>query len=163
MAGRGRKIPKEISDIFDKYIHNNVRHLKQDDAINLLETEFGLDKEQAKTMFETFDRDKNGIMSIWEFQQFYICMGDNAQEVVNKFQELDQDGSGKLDVNEARAGLKTLKTATGRSLEDKEIDFFVQTTAGEDGTIDLGSFTSLLYRLKLYNSPAPPKDVKIHV
>ena len=42
----------------------------------MLQTEFAMDEEQATTMFETFDKDKNGIMSIWEFQQFYVCMGN---------------------------------------------------------------------------------------
>ena len=67
---------KEIVDVFEKYIENNVRHLERKDAIHMLENEFGLDEEQAQNMFETFDKDKNGIMSIWEFQQFYVCMGN---------------------------------------------------------------------------------------
>lgn len=66
---------KEIMDVFEKYIANNVRHLDKKDAVHMLESEFGLDEEQATTMFETFDKDQNGQMSIWEFQQFYVCMG----------------------------------------------------------------------------------------
>lgn len=79
----------------------------------------------------------------------------SAQEIVTKFKELDTDGSGKLEMEEARQGLKAIKTATGRGLVDKEVDFFIKTTAGDDGVIDLGQFTNLLYRLKLYNAPAP--------
>lgn len=156
-----RKIPQEIIDLFEKYIDNKVRHLEKADAIHMLRSEFGLDEEQATTMFETFDKDKNGQMSIWEFQQFYICMGTHAQEVVAKFKEIDADGSGKIDKNEAVEGLKTLKTATGRPLDPKEIDFFIDTTTDEEGHIDLGAFTNLLYRLRLYNAPPPPKDVKL--
>ena len=55
---------------------NNVRNLKKDQALALFQEEFGLDNEQGEIMFETFDKDKNGIMSIWEFQQFYISVGD---------------------------------------------------------------------------------------
>ena len=73
---------------------------------------------------------------------------------MSKFHELDADNSGQLDKDEARIGLKEVKTATGRNLTDKEIDFFIQ-TAGDDGMIDLGHFTNLLYRLKLYDAPAP--------
>lgn len=156
-----RKIPKEILELFERYIANNVRHLEKKEAIQMLQTEFGLDEEQASTMFETFDKDKNGQMSIWEFQQFYVCMGTHAQEVVNKFKEIDADGSGKIDRDEAREGLKSLKTATGRPLDPKEIDFFIETTTDDDGQIDLGAFTNLLYRLRLYNAPPPPKDVKL--
>ena len=79
----------------------------------------------------------------------------SAQEIVNKFKELDKDGSGKLEMEEAREGLKAIKTATGRGLVDKEVEFFIKTTAGDDGVIDLGQFTNLLYRLKLYKAPAP--------
>ena len=84
-----------------------------------------------------------------------LSIPDSAQEIVQKFKELDADGSGKLELEEAREGLKSIKTATGRGLVDKEIEFFIQTTAGDDGVIDLGQFTSLLYRLKLYKAPAP--------
>lgn len=79
----------------------------------------------------------------------------SAQEVIAKFKELDADGSGKLDGEEAKEGLKTLKTATGRNLEEKEIDFFLKSAVAEDGLIDLGAFTNLLYTLKLYKAPAP--------
>ncbi|KAL4228667.1 hypothetical protein ACF0H5_011712 [Mactra antiquata] len=154
---RGGKIPKEVMAVFEKYMKNNVRNLKKEQAIDLFEKEFDLDREQGEAMFKTFDKDMNGVMSIWEFQQFYMCMGDHAQEVVNKFKELDADGSGKLDADEAKEGLKTLKTATGRNLEEKEIDFFLKSSVGDDGQIDLGAFTNLLYTLKLYKAPAPKK------
>lgn len=156
-----RKIPQEIINVFEKYIANNVRNLEKNEAIHMLESEFGLEPEQALTMFETFDKDKNGIMSIWEFQQFYVCMGTHCKEVVNAFKQMDCDGSGKLDAEEAREGLKALKTATGRPLDPKEVDFFIQTASGEDGQMDLGAFTNLMYRLKLYDAPPPPKNVKI--
>ncbi|KAK7477017.1 hypothetical protein BaRGS_00031697 [Batillaria attramentaria] len=150
-----KKIPKQVIELFDRYVENNVRHLNKKDAVHMLMAEFGLEEEQAGVMFESFDKDKNGQMSIWEFEQFYACMGTHAQDIVSKFKALDKDGSGKLEVEEATAGLKEIKTATGRGLVDKEIEFFIKTTAGDDGVIDLGQFTNLLHRLKLYNAPAP--------
>jgi len=66
---------KEVQQIFDRYIHNNVRRLKRDEAVAMLKTEFSFTDEQADTMFNTFDKDKNNVMSIWEFQQFYMCVG----------------------------------------------------------------------------------------
>ena len=78
-----------------------------------------------------------------------------AQQIIEKFKEIDKDGSGKIDANEAQEGLKALQTGTGRTLEQKEVEFFIKTTSGDDGQIDLGAFTNLLYRLKLYNAPAP--------
>ena len=105
-------------------------------------------------------------MSILLFFLIYFCDSSSnpicsAKEVVEKFKEIDADGSGKIDRNEAAEGLKTLKTATGRPLDPKEIDFFIETTSDEDGQIDLGSFTNLLYRLRLYNAPPPSKNMKI--
>ena len=68
---------KEVQEIFDKYMHDGVaRRLKKDDALDMLMHEFGLTHEQAEKMFNMFDQDKNNIMSIWEFQQFYICVGN---------------------------------------------------------------------------------------
>ncbi|BFZ06261.1 hypothetical protein BsWGS_09300 [Bradybaena similaris] len=154
MAGKNRKIPDHIVKIFDKYVANNVRILSRKAAVDMLKTEFGLSETEADVMFHTFDKDKNGKLSIWEFQQFCVCMGEHAQEIVSKFKELDLDGSGQLDPDEARMGLRQLRTATGRLLTDKEVDFFIQ-TAGDNGVIDLGQFTNLLYRLKLYTAPSP--------
>ena len=92
---------------------------------------------------------------------FFTFVPSSAKEVVEKFKEIDKDGSGKLDAEEAKEGLKNLKTATGRPLDPKEIDFFLETTVGDDGQIDLGAFTGLLYRLRLYNAPPPPASMKI--
>ena len=88
---------------------------------------------------------------------FVYC---SIQDVVQKFREIDKDGSGRLDVEEAREGLKSLKTATGRTLNEREIEFFIQTTGSDDNSIDLGHFTNLMYRLKLYKADAP--TTKIH-
>ncbi|WAR05953.1 hypothetical protein MAR_021323 [Mya arenaria] len=142
MAMRRGKVPPEVMAVFEKYMKNNVRNLKKDQAMTLFSNEFGLDEEQSEIMFHTFDKDMNGI----------IC-----QEVIAKFKEIDADGSGKLDADEAKEGLKSLKTATGRNLEEKEIEFFLKSAVGEDGLIDLGAFTNLLYTLKLYKAPAPKK------
>jgi len=140
-----RKLPKEVQQIFDRYIQNNVRRLKKEEAIKMLQNEFNFTPEQAQSMFETFDKDKNGIMSIWEFQQFYMCVGKSAQDMVDKFKALDKDGSGKLDVNEAAIGMKE------HNMGEKEIEFFLNSSQGEDGLIDIGQFAGLLLKLKVYD------------
>ncbi|XP_011433767.1 uncharacterized protein [Magallana gigas] len=162
MMRRG-KIPKEVQFIFDKYAHQNVRSLKKPDAINLLKNEFNLNDAEATCMFDTFDKDQNEIMSIWEFQQFYETVGNGAAEMLNKFHELDVDRSGKLDQQEAKEGLELMTTATGRKLDPREIEFFLKTASDEEGFIDIGKFVSLFKRLKVYDSPAPPKNAKCHV
>lgn len=139
-----RKLPKEVQQIFDRYMTNNVRRLKKEDAVQMLVTEFSLNADQADQMFDTFDKDKNGIMSVWEFQQFYMTIGKTAQEMVTRFQEMDADGSGKLDESEARAGLESM------GLKDNEADFFIKQSIGEDGQIDIGAFGNLLFRLKVF-------------
>lgn len=65
--------------------------------------------------------------------------------MVEKFKELDKDGSGKLDVSEATEGLK------GHGMGDKEIEFFINTSIGDDGLIDIGQFAGLLFKLKVYD------------
>ena len=69
---------KEVQQIFDRYTKNNVRRLKKDDAVSMLKTEFNFTDEQANCMFSMFDKDKNDVMSIWEFQQFYTCVGNRS-------------------------------------------------------------------------------------
>lgn len=87
----------------------------------------------------------------------------SAAEMLNKFHELDVDRSGKLDQQEAKEGLELMTTATGRKLDPREIEFFLKTASDEEGFIDIGKFVSLFKRLKVYDSPAPPKNAKCHV
>ncbi|XP_063425263.1 uncharacterized protein LOC134708553 [Mytilus trossulus] len=165
MASMGKrgKIPKDVQAIFDKYAQSNVKRLHRPQAIEMLQQEFGMTQQEAMVMFETFDKDKNEIMSIWEFQQFYETVGTNAADVVARFHELDKDNSLKLDGDEARAGLESMVTGTGRKLDEKEIEFFLMTACDNTGAIDLGMFSNLLYRLKLYKSEPPKKGQKTHI
>ena len=87
----------------------------------------------------------------------------SASDAIKCFHELDTDGSGKLDPEEAKIGLKKLKTGTGRCLEEKEVEFFMKTACDSDGFLDIATFTNLLKRLKMYTQPPPPKSVKCHV
>ena len=64
--------------------------------------------------------------------------------MIDKFKELDADESGKLDVAEAKTGLQDM------GLGEKEIDFFIKSSQGDDGLIDIGAFGNLLFRLKVY-------------
>ena len=73
--------------------------------------------------------------------------------MVAKFDEMDKDKNGYLDMNEAREGLKTLKTADGSPLDENEIDFFLKTASRDDEKLDLGEFANLLARLKVYKKP----------
>ena len=73
--------------------------------------------------------------------------------MVKTFERLDKDGSGKLDVCEAREGLQAMKVAGGRALVDGEIEFFLKNCMDSDNLIDLAQFANLLYRLKLYKGP----------
>ena len=70
-----------------------------------------------------------------------IC---SAKDMVEKFQALDKDGSGKLDVAEAAEGLKA------HGMGEKEVEFFINSSSGEDGQIDIGEFAGLLLKLKVY-------------
>ncbi len=73
--------------------------------------------------------------------------------MVKKFEEMDKDKNGVLDMTEAREGLKTLKTADGSPLDDNEIEFFLKTASMDETKLDLGEFVNLLARLRLYKKP----------
>lgn len=68
----------------------------------------------------------------------------SAKDMVEKFKALDKDGSGKLDVAEATEELKT------HGMGEKEIEFFINSSSGDDGLIDIGEFAALLFKLKVY-------------
>ena len=77
--------------------------------------------------------------------------------MVKKFEEMDQDNSGKLSLDEAWAGMRTMKSPTGQPLEERDIELLLKPSVGEDGSIDLGHFAALLFRLKLYKPPPKRK------
>jgi len=56
-----------------------------------------------------------------------------------------------------------MTTGTGRKLDVKEIEFFLKTACDESGAIDLGMFSNLMYRLKLYKADPPKKNQKTHI
>ena len=76
--------------------------------------------------------------------------------MVETFQQMDTDNSGKLDMEEAREGLKKIDFAE-RQLTDNEIDFFLKNSLDEDNLIDLGNFANLLFRLKVYEKKTNAK------
>ena len=65
-----------MQEIFAKYQQTQTRRLNKEDALHLLENEFGLTADQSSQLFDTFDKDQNGYMSLWEFQQFYQIVGN---------------------------------------------------------------------------------------
>lgn len=150
MAGVKRKIPPQVQAIFDKYQKNLVRRLIKEDAIELFLTEFGLSGEQAESMFDMFDRDKNGELSLWEFHQFYTMIGDHAAEMLSLFEKLEKDEKGHIQIEAAWEAMKTMKTPSGRPLKETEIEMFLKAAAGEEKFIDLQKFVSLLCGLKIY-------------
>jgi hypothetical protein len=56
-----------------------------------------------------------------------------------------------------------MTTGTGRKLDEKEIEFFLKTACDESGAIDLGMFSNLMHRLKLYKADPPKKNQKTHI
>ena len=64
-----------MQKVFDKYTVNFVRKLKKEVALEMFQKEYELDAEWAEVMFQMFDKDGNGVLSIWEFNLFYQTFG----------------------------------------------------------------------------------------
>ncbi|XP_005113272.2 uncharacterized protein LOC101858468 [Aplysia californica] len=136
-------------DIFSKYQSSFARRLKKPEAMNMLMTEFNLNETEALIMFQAFDKDHNDVLSLWEFRQFYQTIGANAHEMIELFRQLEQDGSGTIDIERAFEAMRSVDSGKGR-LSEEEIEMFLKTTAGESKEIDLHKFLNMMCRLKVY-------------
>jgi len=58
---------------------------------------------------------------------------------------VEKDGSGKLDISEATEEHKA------HGMGEKQLEFFIISSTGDDGLVDTGEFAGLLYRLKVYD------------
>ncbi|XP_046357386.1 uncharacterized protein [Haliotis cracherodii] len=145
-----RKIPKEVEQMFDKYVTNFTRRLKKDAALNMLEKEFSLSEEEADIIFGVFDKDQNNELSLWEFNQFYNTIGGDAHTYLAMFNDLQKDHTGLVDIERLWDVLKVMKTAQGNTLEEKDVEMFIKSTAGSEKKIDLPKFINLLCRVKLF-------------
>ncbi|KAI0216126.1 hypothetical protein LSAT2_031824 [Lamellibrachia satsuma] len=148
----GRKVKPEVQRIFDKYVHSNLgRRLAKNDAVLMLQNEFALNSHQAELLFDHFDADQNGFFSLWEFQHFYDVVGVRVADIVQKFEALDTERVGHVRAETARAWLESVQPDSGLALSDKQIDFLIKVTVGddEDDAIDLVKFADLVTRLDL--------------
>lgn len=156
-AMANRRVRPEVQQIFEKYMqNNNLRRLSRQDAIHLFQCEFKLDLHRAEEIFDHFDADQNGSMSLWEFQHFYTNVGPRAIEMVKRFEELDKQGNNYLDVEELWDGVKAMQTSDGQDIDDREAEFFVKTALKTPGNnkATLGDFIDMMARVHLYKRPA---------
>lgn len=145
-----RKVPDEVQKVFDKYTVNFVRRLNKDKALEMFEKEFELNSERAEIMFEMFDKDRNSILSAWEFYLFYESFGYNANKYLDTYQSLIIDEKGHVDIAKTWDFLKELKTLSGRCFDDEELETLIKSIAGEeDRSVDMEKFMELISRIKL--------------
>ncbi|KAJ8306925.1 hypothetical protein KUTeg_015009 [Tegillarca granosa] len=114
----------------------------------MLQAEYNLEPDQAQLVFDIFDADHNDILSIWEFQQFYTMFGDNVHNLFNQFKQMEVNGTGNADIEKVWETLKTVQCATGQQMEEKDLEQFIKSTAGESKSIDLSKFLHLYCRIK---------------
>ncbi|XP_033732823.1 uncharacterized protein LOC117322162 isoform X2 [Pecten maximus] len=142
---------KEAQAAFDKYTHNFVRRLKRPEALKMFVNEYKLSDEQASEMFDIFDIDKNGELSIWEYQQFYTTFGDSVHEVFELFNKAQKaDGSGFVDMERTWEALKEIKTKSDRVLTEVELEQFLQKGTDENKEIDIKRFINIMVRIKTF-------------
>lgn len=66
------------------------------------------------------------------------------------FNDLQKDHTGLVDIERLWDVLKVMKTAQGNTLEEKDVEMFIKSTAGSEKKIDLPKFINLLCRVKLF-------------
>ncbi|BFZ06277.1 hypothetical protein BsWGS_09317 [Bradybaena similaris] len=139
----------EALGIFSKYQSSFARRLKKTEAIKMLTTEFSLNEVDALFIFQSFDKDDNGVFSWWEFRQFYQTIGSNALEMMELFRKLEDGCTGTVNIEKTFDALRNIDTPKGK-LTDDEIEMLLKVTAGESKTIDLQKFLNLMSRLRVY-------------
>ncbi|WAR05996.1 hypothetical protein MAR_021365 [Mya arenaria] len=146
-----RKVPDKVQKVFDKYCVNFVRRLNKQKALEMFATEFKLNPERAEIMFEMFDKDRNDILSAWEFYLFYESFGYDANEYLDLFDKLANDAQ-QADPSGTWDFLKTLKTLSGRGFEDEELETTMMAILGQEKTLDKKKFIELISRVKMTRS-----------
>ncbi|XP_021373578.1 uncharacterized protein LOC110463371 isoform X2 [Mizuhopecten yessoensis] len=144
-------IGKEAQAVFNKYTHNYVMRLKKPEAVKMFVTDYKLSDDHASLMFDIFDIDKNGELSIWEYQQFYATLGTSVHEVIGLFNKVQRsDGSGNVDMDRTWEEMKEVKTMSGRVLTDPELEQFLRNGANENKEIDIRRFINVMVRIKTF-------------
>lgn len=139
--------------IFSKYQTTSARRLKKPEALAMFMNEFNLNEIEAQIFFQWFDKDENEVMSLWEFRQFYQTIGNKAHNMLALFYQLEEPGTGNVDIERTFEALKQVDSGKGKLTED-EIVMFLTTTAGYDKTIDLHKFLNMMSRINIYTGAA---------
>ncbi|XP_060075971.1 uncharacterized protein LOC132555638 isoform X1 [Ylistrum balloti] len=144
-------LTKEAQAVFDKYTHNFVRRLKKPEAVKMFVNDYKLSDEHAGVMFDIFDIDKNGELSIWEYQQFYSSLGNSLNDVIELFYKVQKDdSSGTVDMERTFDEMKQVKTMSGRILNDTELEQFLKKGTNENRELDFKRFINVIVRIKTF-------------
>ena len=103
-----------------------------------------LSESEIKEMIDIVDEDKNGTI---DFQEFLHLMArkmkiiDKEEELLDAFNILDKDGSGKISKYE----LRYIIMSTDSKIKGDDIDDIIKTIGtDEEGKIDLQDFIDIL-------------------
>ncbi|VDI55704.1 Hypothetical predicted protein [Mytilus galloprovincialis] len=141
---------KEADTAFDKYTQNFVRRLHKPQALTMFEKEYNLSEDEAKLVFDLFDKDYNGELSYWEYKQFYLTVGVDIKDILATFKEIENDGTGQVDIEKLWDKLKERKTPSGRNFEETELEQLIKASAGDEKQIDVIKFVNLIIRMKQF-------------
>ena len=103
-----------------------------------------LSEAEIKEMIDIVDEDKNGTI---DFQEFLHLMArkmkiiDKEEELLEAFNVLDRDGSGKI----SKYQLRNIIMSTESGITEQEVEEFIKTIGmDEEGNIDLKDFVDVL-------------------
>jgi Ca2+-binding EF-hand superfamily protein len=133
---------EEIAPLFEEKDTDKNMYVSVEDAVEILKKKYkSFTDDQLKDLAKGFDSDDNDQCRYGEFILFYAYLKANKNKMLDKFDSLDADDSGKLTYDE----LKPILEKKGRARYWSRTLFAVN--AGADDRINKLEFRKMLNKL----------------
>ena len=67
-----------------------------------------MQEDKLRSMFDSFDDDKSGMISIAELTKTFACLNINSETWEEMIAEIDNDGNGEVDFEEFKIMMQDL-------------------------------------------------------
>lgn len=97
----------------------------------------------------TFHQIRNEYCLLCSFNRnFYFHF--SIKDILATFKEIENDGTGQVDIEKLWDKLKERKTPSGRNFEETELEQLIKASAGDEKQIDVIKFVNLIIRMKQF-------------